>query len=92
MIVELISDLDELRGLLSLCDEFVVNTFLDKNSGSSDATLAMIKVNTKLRLFNRKIYIGVVQNNIWRFASKLQCYPFEIVLVSISHDAVTNLS
>jgi hypothetical protein len=64
--------------LLELLNEFVIDTLLDVDSGTSAAALAVVEEDTEVHPGNGIVDVGVVEDNVGRFTAEFESDFFEV--------------
>jgi hypothetical protein len=63
---------------------------VNKDSTSSNAALSLVEEESDLSLAYSEVHVCVVHDDVGGFAAKLKSNSLKVMLVSISHNVVTN--
>jgi len=85
--IQTIADLQRLRALHVLFDEFAVDAFLHNNPAGRGAALASGSKASPQSAFNREVEVGVVELNHGILAAELERTMFEALGRGRPHDA-----
>ncbi len=67
-----------------------MNLFVNEDSTSSNAALSLIEEESNLCLTYSEVHVCVVHDDVGGFAAELKSDPLKVMLVSISHNVITN--
>lgn len=88
--LERVADLVLFSTSLECFQELVVDGFVDEDTGSSTAALAVVEVDTKVDPGDSVLEVGIWENNIGRLSSKLESDLLQVTLGCSLQDLTTD--